>query len=442
MHDTTGHADRQYSRRIFLQQGLTFFSLTATAPLFIDRTALAIAGPMSSLLSSRPGVPEDRVLVVVQLGGGNDGLNTVIPFGAPEYYRMRPGLAIPEPGRGGAGNAAALAIDQSRGLGLHPNMAPFKELMDDGVASIVQGVGYPNPNRSHFASMDIWHTADTSGRGVGWLGRYFDNCCAGAPDPDAAISIGRTAPLAMIGQTQQPVSFETAELFRWAGAELDPRLAGTYDGITRHEMPATGAAGAPDAIDPQLAFLTRTTLDAQISSDRIRAAVAKRPLAEWPRGALADQLRLVSAMIRDGLATRVYYVSLGGFDTHANQTGQHANLLGQLATSLRAFHRELRAQGNSGRVLTMVFSEFGRRVAQNASGGTDHGTAAPMYLVGDMVRPGLLGTHPSMSGLEQGDLVHTVDFRHVYASVLAHWMKADAVKVLGGRFEPAQILRA
>ncbi|MCP3903859.1 MAG: DUF1501 domain-containing protein [Planctomycetes bacterium] len=428
--DTSGHPDTTYTRRVFLQRGVTFASLAMTTPMFLERSATAMTLPLGSMLSSIPGVPQDHVLVVVQLGGGNDGLNTVVPFGHVAYYKARPQLAVPEPGR----NSGALRIDETSGVGLHPSLAPFKELMDEGVASIVQGVGYPNPNRSHFTSMDVWHTADTSAKGNGWLGRYFDNTCNGTPDPEGAVSIGRTAPLAMIGDQQKPVSFETAELFRWLGEDLNEDLSDPYQAINR-----SGALSDVDA-DGQLGFLMRTALDAQLSSDRIRKAVARRPLVPYPGGQLSGQLQTVAAMIRDGMRTRVYYVSLGGFDTHANQAGQHARLLQQVASSLNAFYKDLKTQGNTGRVCTMVFSEFGRRVAQNASGGTDHGTAAPMYLIGDMVRPGLLGEHPSLARLDGGDLVHSVDFRSVYAAVLEDWMGAESKPILGKKFRKAKVI--
>jgi uncharacterized protein (DUF1501 family) len=282
--------------------------------------------------------------------------------------------------------------------------------------------------------MDIWQTANTNARGDGWIGRYFDHTCNGTPDPEGAIAIGNEAPLAMIGDVQKPVSFETAELFRWLGEDLHPTLGKAYDDINRTPAPSGDA-------DSQLGFLTRTALDAQVASDRIRKAVVQQPLVSYPRGPLANQLKMVAAMIRAGLRTRVYYVSLGGFDTHANQAGRHANLLRQVGGALHAFHQELRAQDDASRVLTMVFSEFGRRVAQNASGGTDHGTAAPMYFVGDMVRPGVLGDHPSLTHLDGGDLVFNVDFRCLYAAVLEDWMGADAKAVLGGDFRKAKLLR-
>ena len=424
-----------FTRRLFLKQGLTLASAVTTVPYFIQKSAMGMMLPLDSMVSSQAGVPEDRILVVVQLGGGNDGLNTVIPYFSPQYYDFRPSLAIPAPNRGSSQQPGALEVDRAAGIGLHPSMTGFKELMDEGVATIIQGVGYPNPNRSHFASMDIWHTANTSGQGVGWIGRYFDNTCNGTPEPEGAISIGREAPLAMIGDKQSPVSFETPDLFRWVGQDLHDSLADPYNGVNR-----SGAIGDADD-SSQLGFLMRTSLDAQIASDKIRAAVAANPLVRYPANGLARQLQMVGAMIRGEMRTRVYYVSMGGYDTHANQGGQHANLMNQLGSALNAFYRDIKAQGNSSRVMTMVFSEFGRRCRQNASGGTDHGTAAPMYLIGDMVRPGLLGQHPSLTDLDQGDLKYNLDFRSVYAGVLEDWMGTGHREVLGNEFRKASLLR-
>jgi uncharacterized protein (DUF1501 family) len=425
-----------FSRRVFIRQGVTLASLAATVPSFIQESAFSMMLPLGSQVSSQAGVPEDRVLVIVQLGGGNDGLNTVIPYGIDEYYRGRPTIAIPRPGDTRGNAQGCLDLDKKAGVGLHPNLTGLKELIDSGVASIVQGVGYPNPNRSHFTSMDIWHTADPEGKSTGWVGRYFDCTCNGTPHPEGAVAIGRTAPLAMIGDVQKPVAFESAELFRWLGKEVHTALDEPYQSMNR--------AGILKGVDEssQLGFLMRTSLDAQVSSDRIRAAVSKPSLVSYPGGNLARQLQIVGAMIRDGMKTRVFYVSISGFDTHAGQPNTHGNLLRQVGDSLAAFHRDLKAQGNDTRVLTMVFSEFGRRVQQNASQGTDHGTAAPLFLMGDMVRPGLLGKHPSLSDLDQGDLKYTVDFRSIYASVLEDWMGAPADKVLQGKFQKAKILKA
>jgi uncharacterized protein (DUF1501 family) len=429
----TNHNQEPWSRRLFLQQGTTLASLVATTPLFIERTARGIMLPLDSLVRSQAGVPEDRVLVVVQLGGGNDGLNSVVPYGSDSYYRLRPSLGIAAPGRG---DGAALQLDADQGIGLHPSLRGIKELIDEGSAGIVQGVGYPNPNRSHFTSMDIWNSADTNGTNNGWIGRYFDNTCGGTPDPEAGIAIGRQSPLAMQGATQMPVSFERSELFRWMGVDLDSKLEEPYESIA--DTPHTGLV---EEADSQASFLKRTAMDARVSSDRVRRAVSATPLVPYPNSNLSNQLRMVAAMIRAEMQTRVYYVTLSGFDTHANQAQQHARLLEQVGDALLAFQRDIQAQGNQSRVMTMVFSEFGRRVAQNGSGGTDHGTAAPMYFIGESLQPGLHGIHPSMERLDNGDLVHTIDFRSLYATVLKDWMGADPSQILAGRWNTVPLIK-
>jgi uncharacterized protein (DUF1501 family) len=288
--------------------------------------------------------------------------------------------------------------------------------------------------------MDIWHTADPTrgcGHGVGWLGRALDEArerAGGKLDATACVCLSREAPLATQGKRVKPVAFERAELFRWSARGLHPSLAQAYDRINR-SGPLPGASG-------EAAFVMRTALDAQVASDRIRKAVAAGPNTTFPNGPLADQLRRVASMIRAELPTRVYYTNLVGFDTHANQPGQQARLLGELASAVHAFHRELDATGHGARVVTLAFSEFGRRVSQNASNGTDHGTAGPVFLFGDAVRPGLLGDHPSLAAadLDQGDLVFRVDFRCVYAALLEGWMKLDSESILGERFERAVVL--
>ncbi len=459
------HNGRSWTRRQFVQTSL-MASAAMTVPAFLERSAFG-AMPRSGATSSQPGVPEDRVLVVVQLAGGNDGLNTVVPFGDAAYYRARPGIAVPE--------RDVLKLGRSVDVGLHPALEGLNGLYDDGLLSIVQGVGYPNPNRSHFKSMDIWQTADPSGVGAGWLGKYLDAQCHGSPEEDAraarqrdasdaeasasdgcspnpAIAIGREAPLAMQGRRVKPVSFENEDLFRWTGRDLHPSLAKPY-----HELNNGGRArnddtahdgdpldGPARAAGSNAEFLTRTSLDAQIASADIRRAVVQGPTVDYPRTQLGQQLAMVGAMIRAGLKTRIYYVSMGGFDTHAGQggaQGSHARLLAQFADALRTFYADLNNQRNEGRVLTLTFSEFGRRVAQNGSNGTDHGAAAPLFLAGPMVRPGVVNRHPSLTDLDNGDLKYTTDFRSVYTSVLDDWLGADAEKVLGDKFRPARVLR-
>jgi uncharacterized protein (DUF1501 family) len=430
-----------YTRREFLRSGLVMASAAATLPAFLNASALAMQQAAGGL-SSVPGVPDDHILVVIQLSGGNDGLNTVVPYFAPEYYRARPGINVPE--------AQVLKLSRADGVGLHPNMAALREMYDEGSAMIVQGVGYPNPNRSHFKSMDIWQTADPTATGDGWLGRYFDSECCGfgkgeSGTPESAgqgppgIAIGRTAPLAMEGRQVKPVAFESADLFRWSAEEMHESLRSGYAALNRRER-GEGSAAREDS---NAAFLVRTSLDAQVSSDLIRKAVARRPTTQFPNSDLGRQLSMIASMIGAGLKTRVYYASMGSFDTHAGQggpQGRHAQLLGQFSQAVRAFYAELKAQRNDARVLSMAFSEFGRRVAQNQSQGTDHGTAAPMFLFGPMVRAGMAGEHPSMKNLDDGDLKYTVDFRSVYAGILESWMKADSKAILEGTFKPLPVL--
>jgi len=430
-------AQSAFTRRVFMQRSLGLISTATTLPLFLQNAAFALDDPMGTPDGApRPGVPEDRILVVVQLGGGNDGLNTVVPFGEQRYYDARPNIAIPE--------REVLKFRDHRnrhaaGIGLHPAMEPMMDLYNDGRVAMLQGVGYPNPNRSHFKSMDIWHTANVEGegRGHGWIGRYFDNACKGQPDPEPnlCVSIGPSAPPAMQGERIQPVAFEDPRLFRWTGASLHPDLAKAYDRINR-----AGVVG-PVGEETPASFLMRTALDAQLSSDRIRDAMKRTPEVAYPRTGLANSMKMIASMIQAGLRTRVYYADLGGFDTHAGQPWRHAARLREFAGAVKAFYDDLKKQGNQKRVLIMTFSEFGRRVKQNASGGTDHGTAAPMFLIGDMLKPGIYGPHPSLAQLDpHGDLVHRIDFRSVYTTILQQWMRADAEAILGGRFPPAPIL--
>jgi uncharacterized protein (DUF1501 family) len=424
----------QFSRRQFMGVSLAVVSAVSTVPAFLDRQLLA-AGLEQGLTG--PGVPEDRVLVVVQLSGGNDGLNTVVPFGLKEYYDARPRIAI--------AGTDTLRLDPDKGVGLNKEMTGLKGLYDDGMLTVVQGVGYPNPNRSHFSSMDIWHTADPAApSGYGWIGKSMDAASEAAALGKLAapycVAIGARAPLATLGRSNRAVSFENINLFRWSGATLHPALAQEYDRMNRAEP--TRISDQMAQSDPA-AFIARTSLDAQISSDKIRDAVGKPVSTAFPDGPLCNQLKLVAAMIRSDLKTRVYYVNLGGFDTHANQNNGQSRQLRELGTAMQAFYRELKATGHQDRVLSMVFSEFGRRVQENASQGTDHGTAGPMFFVGPMVRPGVIGAHPGLAkaDLDNGDLKFKIDFRSAYANVLDGWMKINSEKALGAKFGGVDVLK-
>jgi uncharacterized protein (DUF1501 family) len=423
--------DHLSTRRVFLQRGLTLLAAAPTVPAFLDQTVLALANPLDAPLVQQPSGKDGKVLVVVQLAGGNDGLNTVVPFADDAYYRARPGIRL-DP------KSLHKLNDKT---GLHPNLRPLMDLYERGSMSIVQAVGYPNPNRSHFRATDIWESAQPEREqpGSGWLGRYFDNACSGA-DPHAGINIGDTLPLAMQGERVTPLSFERPESYRYKGPDR-----ARFEQLNELKVGA-GAVGRADAKSPgkkaqtteasQLDFLHRTAMDAQLSSDDIlRVTQNHRTGADYPRGELGEGLRLVAGMIGGGLTTRVYYVHLGGFDTHANERGRHDRLMESFASAVSAFWADLKAQRNDERVLMMTFSEFGRRVAQNASRVTDHAPAAPMFLFGPRVKGGIVGDNPSLTDLDNGDVKHQVDFRSVYATVLQSWLDTPSKPVLGQQFK-------
>jgi uncharacterized protein (DUF1501 family) len=422
------------TRREFLGGTLRVLSAAATLPVFLGRTASALAAP-SGAAQGRDDA--GRILVVVQLSGGNDGLNTVVPYENELYYRLRPRLAIPKD----------QVLPLQGGVGLHPAATGLKALYDAGRLAIIQGVGYPNPNRSHFVSMDVWHTADPDLRKhAGWLGRYVDACCAGAdpqPDPLAAIALDRETPLALQGARFAPLAFKDVEDLAWRGGRRDARAAAAFQALNA-AAPATQPTTRPTAAESTRQFLQRAALDALAGGEEIRTAAgaALRSRRERRDNRLAAELGLTGRMIRAALPTRIYYVSLGGFDTHANQLGRQQQLLRQLADALQDFIDDLADDGLLDRVLVLGFSEFGRRVPENASGGTDHGAAAPVFLAGGGLRPGLHGAHPDLARLDGGDLAFGCDFRRVYATILRDWLAvrpAQVNQLLGGSFAPLEL---
>lgn len=414
------------TRREFIKKGLTMVAIGWTAPAFITRTALAMNNPWDiAQVASRPGVPDGRILVVVQLGGGNDGLNTVVPFTNDAYYRARPTLAVP----------AKDVVRINDDLGLHPSLSKVKALYDQGAMAIIQGVGYPNPSRSHFKSMEIWHTADPEGRVVryGWIGRYFDSKCPGCEQRSVGVNVGHAMPLAMQAAGGMGVSLEEPAAFQWMPT-LDGMGASEEQELFRLlNAPAIiPAGGEPASID----FLRHTAMNAYVSSEQVRNAVsAYRGGAAYGDSRFAHSLQLIAKMIAGGLPTRVYFAHMTGFDTHATQRGAHENLLAQFAEGIAAFYTDLEAHGNADRVLVLAFSEFGRRVVENGSAGTDHGTAAPMFVFGKALKGGLYGMPPDLTDLVDGDLRHGIDFRSVYATVLDRWLGAAPAGILGREFE-------
>ncbi len=420
-------------------------SATWTLPGFIDRTFAELGAQALDKSTQFATGKDDTILVVLQLAGGNDGLNTLVPFGDDAYYKARPKLAKQQKD----------LIKIKDGFGLNNSMPYLGSLFHEGGLGIVQGVGYPNPNRSHFVSTSIWETADPANRSnTGWLGRYFDHACAGV-DPTVGISFNKSTPESFGAMRNPGVSLSSPELYRWIHSggqkaqaeeffsELNQPTEGNDESFSGGsiDMPAGGKLGTL-AGESNLNFLERVALDAQVSSKKILEVAAKHKTSvNYDGTPVARNLNLVARMIAGGMATRVYYVSHGGFDTHTGQESSHDRLLGQLDSALKSFFTDLKQQGNDKRVVLMTFSEFGRRVEENASSGTDHGKASCLFVAGGGVKGGLYGKAPSLTELSQGDLNHTVDFRSVYANLLTGWLKAPGVeKILGGKYEGLNIV--
>jgi uncharacterized protein (DUF1501 family) len=440
------------TRRKFLRTSMLGAAATWTLPVFLENTFFALDALAANAATQTVTGKDGTILVVVQLAGGNDGLNTVVPYANDAYHVARPRLRLAPD--------QILKIDNH--IGLNAKLAGLKSLYDEGHLAIVQGVGYPNPNRSHFRSTEIWQTASDSDRNVseGWLGRYFDNCCSGA-DPTVGIAIGGETPQAFAAKNPTGVTFSRPEQFRFQPSErgagqmsaeetffrqLNESIAGDDAGTVESNAggsigaiagPATAGKNGGSTLD----FLQRTALDAQLSSDKILAIARKyKSTIPYPQGQLAAGLNIIARMIAGGLPTRVYYASQGGFDTHANQLNAHNRLMGEFNDAIAAFVADLKQQGNFERVLLMTFSEFGRRVQENANGGTDHGAAAPMFVLGGAVKAGLFGKYPSLTDLDRGDLKFNTDFRNVYGTVLERWLKAPSELVLGRKFPTLAIV--
>jgi len=437
------------TRRKFLRTSMLGAAATWTLPVFLEKTFFALDALAADATTQNVTGKDGTILVVLQMAGGNDGLNTVVPYADDAYHVARPRLRLAPD--------QVLKIDNH--IGLNPRLAGLKSLYDEGRLAIVQGVGYPNPNRSHFRSTEIWQTASDADHtsSEGWLGRYFDNCCSGA-DPTVGVAIGEETPQAFAAKKPTGVTFSRPEQFRFQPSErgAGPMSAeeiffrqlnesGTGDEGGTVESNGGGSIGAISGKANNdmstLDFLQRTALDAQLSSDKILAIARKyKSTVPYPQGQLAASLNIIARMIAGGLPTRVYYASQGGFDTHAGQINTHGRLMGEFNDAVAAFIADLKQQGNFERVLLLTFSEFGRRVQENANNGTDHGAAAPMFVLGGAVKPGLFGKHPSLTDLDHGDLKFNTDFRTVYGTVLDRWLRAPSEIVLGRKFPALSIV--
>ena len=392
---TTTNVSRRDMLRVGLG-GLGAVSLSGSVPAMVSKFALV------DRRDARVGsnVSSDNVLVIVQLTGGNDGLNTIIPGGDDVYAKARPSIGL---------NDRLHRLDDR--FALNPGMAPFKALFDAGRLAIVNGCGYPNPSRSHFKSLEIWHTGNAAGGAEtkGWLGQYVEHVrrfagarAGSARCPLSAVNVGPEMPQALVAQSEVAASIPSVD---------DAEAAMQY--LARQ---ATNAVIDPHAIE--------------------RAAARSAPDADYPGGGLGPQLKLIAQLIAANLGTKFFYCQLAGFDTHANQLGQHERLLANLSSAIAAFTKDMAAKGLGEKVTLMCFSEFGRRVEQNSSGGTDHGAAGPMFVVGGAVNGGIYGAHPSMTELDDGDLKYTTDFRRVYATLLDGWLNVRSSAILGNAFEP------
>lgn len=357
--------------------------------------------------------PGNKVVVVIQFSGGNDGLNTVVPISNDIYYRERPKLAITKD----------KALNLTTDVGLNPALEAFKGLYDDGSLAILNSVGYPNPDRSHFRSMDIWHSASASNDYVhtGWLGRYLDAQCNGCDKPTQALEIDDVLSLALKGNEKNGLAF------------TDPRRLYSSSNEKFYKDINASHHATEESVD----YLYKTMSETLSSADYIFQQSKLHPTSQtYPATAMGKNLKTISSLIMSDINTKVYYVSLGSFDTHVNQEAQQKRLFTELNDAIKAFTADLKKNNRFEDVLMMTFSEFGRRVSQNASNGTDHGTANNMFFIsGGLKEKGVLNDMPNLSDLNDGDLKHKVDFQNVYATVLNKWLGSDDKKILGKQYD-------
>lgn len=400
------------NRRDFLK---TTVGALAAAPLMPHMVLNAALAQRASGASST-----DPILVVIQLAGGNDGLNAIVPYGSSLYYSDRPNIAVPA--------KSVLPIDHM--VGFNPNLKGLKSLYDAGNVAVVQGVGYDNPSLSHFQGTSIWETADTTGTSTtGWLGRYLDAELAGTSNPLNAIALGPLLPQTLMSTRAPATTIENVASFRFQVTREKPNTI--LDAYSRMYP------GSPQGYPDYLGVVRSAGADAQQGvQDLAMVATNYKSTVQYPPNPLARELQLVAQIISANLGTRIFHVTLGGFDDHVAEVYTHANLMKYLGDSLAAFYADLTAQGKADQVVSMTFSEFGRRVRENTGRGTDHGTAAPVFIVGGKVKGGLYGDDPILNTLDaNGDLKYGIDFRSVYGTVLDGWLGANSKDILGGSYE-------
>jgi uncharacterized protein (DUF1501 family) len=410
------------TRREFVRGGVAAFTVGFAAPQFLSDLAVAQGQTR-------------RNLVVLYLSGGNDALSTLIPYTDPQYYARRPQLAVP------AANVLQIGSDSSgRAQGLHPRLTGLRSIFNAGRLAIVQRTGYPNSSRSHFQGTDIWSTADPSSpQGPGWLGRYLD-LLPSPVDPLTAWSTVRETPRTLLARTVGVPSIPNVPQYAFASPN------GGSDAQFARQI-ATRISSHLPVDQPHLAFVNATAQAAFATLDRVATVASYNPSVTYPNNGLGQALRTVAGARAQGVGTRVYWVQTGGFDTHAGQNtnranGTYGNLMGVVDGALTAFYNDLRNQGLLNDTLVLQFSEFGRRINENGSQGTDHGAAGLMMAIGGTVRGGLYGTAadlrstPDNPTLENNgnDVRHETDFRSVYATVIDRWLGGNSVAVLGADF--------
>ncbi|HEK20108.1 DUF1501 domain-containing protein [Mucilaginibacter sp.] len=353
-------------------------------------------------------------LVIIQLSGGNDGLNTIVPYGNDIYYQKRKTIAIKQPD--------LIRLNDMQAL--NPNLAALKELYDQGWMSIINSVGYPNPDRSHFRSMDIWQTASASDQFLttGWIGRYLDANCAVNKNPYTAVEVDDTLSLALKGSKMKGIAVQNpGKLYSNTREPFFKELVNEHNDNLNED---------------NLGYLYKTMIETYSSADYIQqTSKTYQTKAEYPQTAFANQLKSVAKFINSGLKTRVYYVSLSGFDTHTTQINQQGRQLKVYGEAVAAFIKDLKQSGRLDDTLVMTFSEFGRRVEQNASDGTDHGTANNVMLFGGKLnKQGIYNNAPNLTQLDNGDLKYEIDFRNIYATLLDKWLNVNNSTVLNSGF--------
>jgi uncharacterized protein (DUF1501 family) len=415
------------NRRDFIQQSLAVVSLGLAVPSVFSRAVAAAAEESADRSVS------GKTLIVVQMAGGVDGLSTVIPYRDPAYRQHRNELAVPE--------SEMLPLDDHAAF--HPSFERMKDIFDAGKLAVIEGVGYQNPNFSHFKAMDIWQFADPEGKvNEGWLGRYFEGLTDADGHPLTGLSYGN----------RLPESFQSDKLSIPAVASLEAFQLQNATGDPNPDLRRTSLMKLYDVYRPantRFAALLDTTLDnAYQSSIQLNEAHSTyQPAVTYPQSSLATGMRLLAELIDSGGETgvsplRVGHVFIGGFDTHTNQPANLARLLRETSEAIHAFWTDVNAHGHGDDVLIMTWSEFGRRANENAQAGTDHGWAVPMFVAGNGVKGGFYGEPPSLSNLDNGNLRFTTDFRSVYATVLERWLEAPPDDVLNGRFQQLNFLGA